>query len=129
MTFLSVLLIILSSQFPHEFPFSIPQNARHCCLFTLQKNYYTYKRFFIKLVMMKKRAFDGSINLSETVFRHLQQFLLFIWFWKLLKAFLWKSKSLWMVCHLTWFAVLKPIEAKGIMLLIVVSPCRWHCNQ
>jgi hypothetical protein len=129
MTFLNMLLTILSSQFPHEFPFSIPQNARHCCLFTLQQNFYKYKRFFIILVMMKKHALDSSTNLFETVFRHQQPFLLSILFWKLLKTFLWKSRSLWMVCHLTWFGVLKPTEMKGIMLLIVVSPCSWHCNQ
>jgi hypothetical protein len=129
MTFLSMLLIILSSQFPYEFPFSITQNTRHCCLFTLQQNFYKYKRFFIILIMMKKHAFDGTINLSETVFRHQQPFLLSIWFWKLLKTFPWKSKSLCMVCHLTWFGVLQPIETKGIMLLIVLSPYREHCNQ
>jgi len=69
---------MLSSQFPHEFLFSIPKNAKHCCLFTLQQNFYKYERFFIILVMMMKPALDGSINLSETAFRHQQPFLLSI---------------------------------------------------
>ena len=71
------MLLILSSQFPHEFLFSIPQNGSHCLLFTLQQNFYKYKRFFIKLVLMMKHALEGSINLSETVFGNQQPFLLF----------------------------------------------------
>jgi len=55
---LSMLLIIISSQFPHEL--------------------YKYKRFFIILFMMKKHALDGSISLTETVFIHQQPFLLSI---------------------------------------------------
>jgi hypothetical protein len=72
--------------------FCIPQNAKYCCLFTLQQNFYKYERFFIILVMMMKPALDGSINLSDTAFRHQQPFLLSIWFWKLLETVLWKSK-------------------------------------
>lgn len=39
-----------------------------------------------------------------------------IWFLKLLKTFLWKSKDLWNVCHLTCFGVLLFHHAVGTVI-------------